>query len=255
MLLVLCMVKPMSPIYSQISDIKELASGAADLFSGCTASDITAGCDAFNCIWNVAYLFLDFVVNHHQEIMDRRYLNPGLFSFEVDAGFAGLVHYSGDDLIYYQYVNYLPHIRGNLGIFSTDFRFNLLAEYTNDLPDSYRSWDLIFILNLVPVNSFKMSFGTGLYGEMYTQEIYNEHYFQMQFGLFENKDFIDIDTRVAVDYATSLIPFMEASARYKWRFISFDHANAYLSLGGLYQNYYQEHILFGGSAGVLLNFH
>jgi hypothetical protein len=255
MLILLILLASKPEVKSQISDIKDLASGAADIFSGCAASDVSAGCNAFNCCWDGGFYFFDFLIDHHHEIMNLRYLDPCLLSLEVDANIAYAIHYSTDSNQYYNYVNYLPHVRGNLGIFSTDFRYNMLTEYTNDLPDSYKSWELLFMLNFVPVDGFKMSLGSGVFYEMFTEKYYNEHYFDMQFGLFENKDFIDLDTRVVVDYNTSVIPFLEAGMKYSMKFINFNRVYAYLSLGGFYQNYYESHDIWAASAGIMLNIH
>lgn len=246
---------PKPILKSQIGDIKDLASGAAEIFSGCSASDISAGCNTFNGCWNAGYVIIDFLADHHRDILDMRNFNPCFVSLEVDAGFSSAFHYSDLDNMWYQYANMLPHIRGNLGIFSTDFRFNFLAEYNNGLPNSFKTWDLLFILNMVPDDAFRISLGSGMYYEVYTEKLYHEHYFQVQLGLFQNRDFIDFDTRIAPDYSTNLVPFMETALRYKFRFINFDHVYAWLSLGAVYQNYYQEHGIIGGNAGLILNIH
>ncbi len=242
-------------IKAQISDIKDLAGGASDAFSGCSGSDVSAGCDAFNCCWNGGFYFLEFLIDHHQEILEMRYLDPCLLSLDVDANFTFAIHYSQDKKQYYNYVDYLPHTRANLGVFSGDFRYNILTEYTNGFPDSFKSWELLFLINIVPANGFKMSFGSGVYAEMYTEKYYNEHYFNMQFGIYENKDFLDLDTRVAIDYTTSKIPFLEAGIHYKTRIINFNHVYGYLTFGGIYQNYYSSHDIWAAMGGFGLNVH
>jgi hypothetical protein len=242
-------------INAQIGDIRNLADGAADIFSGCASSDISAGCDAYYCCWDGGFHFFGFLVEHHKEIMAMRDLDPCLLSLEINPNFAYSMHYSIDSGQYYHYINYLPNIRANLGIFSADFRYNMLTEYVNSLPDSYKTWDLLFMINIVPTNGFKLSFGSGVYSETYTKKYYNEHYFFMQFGLFENKDFLNIDTRVAVDYNTSLLPYLDAEIQYKLRIMSVPHLFGYLSLGALYQDYYQDHQIWGLSAGLSFNIH
>jgi hypothetical protein len=242
-------------VKSQISDIKGLAGGAADALSGCSGSDVSAGCDAFNCFWNGGLYFVEFLIDHGKEIMDMRVQNPTLLSLDVDVNAAYSMHFSPDSGQYYRYLNYLPHIRGNLGIFSTDFRFNMLTEYDADIPDSYKSWELLFMLNFVPVYNFKISLGTGVFNELYTEKYYNEHYLNLQFGLFENKDVLDMDTRIAVDYSNSQVPFLEVGIRYKIRIMNMQHVYSYLSVGGLYQNYYGQHDIFGLSAGISFNMH
>jgi hypothetical protein len=240
---------------SQISDIMDLAGGAADALSGCSSSDISAGCDAFNCCWQGGFYFVEFLIDHQHEIMDMRDLNPSLLSLEFDANVAYSFHYSADSGQFYKYFNYLPRIRGNLGIFSTDFRYNMLAEYDLDVPESYKSWDLILMLNFVPSEKFKISLGSGVYNELYTGNYYNEHYLNISFGMADNKNILDIDSRLAVDYAQSLFPFAEAGFRYKIRIMDISHVYSYFSLGFVYQNYYGQHDIFGGNAGLLFNIH
>jgi len=240
---------------AQIGDIKNLADGAADIFSGCASSDIGTGCDAYYCCWDGGFHFFDFLVEHHQEIMGMRDLDPCLLSLEINPNSAYSFHYSIDSSRYYRYINYLPDIRANLGVFSAYFRYNILTEYINSLPDSYKTWDLLFMFNFVPDNGFKLSLGTGVYNENYTEKYYNEHYLSMQFGLFENKDFLNLDARVAVDYNTSLLPYLDVQIQYKLRIMNIPHFYTYLTLGALYQDYYQKHQIWGLSAGLSFNIH
>jgi len=241
--------------HGQIGDIKDLAGGAADLFSGCASSDISAGCDAYYCCWNGGGRFLNLLIDHHKEIMEMRFLNPTLVSFEMDANMAYSYHFSVDSNRFYNYVNYLPHLRGNIGVFSADFRYNVLTDKINGYLDTYKTWELIFMLNLVPSESIKFSLGTGIMDEQYTGKYYNEHYLLMQFGLFKNKDFLEMDARAAIDYNTSKFPYIDAQMRYKMRIIDLPHVYVYLSLGGIFQAYYLEHQIVGANAGFLLNIH
>jgi hypothetical protein len=240
---------------SQISDIMDLAGGAADALSGCSSSDISAGCDAFYCCWHGGFYFVEFLFDHHQEIMDMRNLNPSVLSLEFDANTAWSFHYSPDSGQFYQYFNYLPRIRGNLGIFSTDFRYNMLIEYDLDVPTYYKSWDLIMMLNIVPSERFKLSFGSGVYSELYTGNYYNEHYINTTFGLNNNRSLLDMDCRLAIDYTNSQLPFAEAGIRYMIRIMDIPHVYSYVTLGFVYQNYYAQHDIFGGNAGLLFNIH
>ena len=240
---------------AQISDIKDLAGGAADALSGCSGSDVSAGCDAFNCCWNGGFHLFDFLIEHHHEIMEMRNLNPCLVSFETDLNMALSYHFSYDSGQFYHYINYLPDIKGNIGIFGADFRFNVLTETVNGVPDLYKSWDLIMMINLVPVKTFKLSLGSGVYAETYTKKYYNEYYLLMRFGLRGNRDFFDLDARLAADYTTSLLPFVEAGIRYKLRIMDLPHVYAYWSVGGIYQAYYVDHQIFGINVGILLNIH
>ncbi len=239
--------------FSQIGDIKDLANGAGDIFSGCSGSDVDAGCSALSCCWDGGFYFIDFLIDHHKEIMNMRYLDPTVLSFEINGQFAYALHFAHDTV--FNYINYLPEVRGNLGIFSTDFRFNMLTEYTNDFPNSFKSWELLFLLNIIPDESFKIIFGSGIYNETFTDSYYNENYLEFKIGMPNQHDFIDMDSRVVFDYSTSKLPFFEGGIRYNTRIISFSHVYAYITLGAMYQNYYSSHDIWAARGGIALNFH
>jgi len=240
-------------LIGQIGDIKGLADGAGELFSGCSGSDLSAGCMFMDCCYNGGLFFVEFLVDHHKEIMNMKYLDPTLLSVEMNGNFAYALHFSHDSL--FTYINYLPQIRGNLGVFSTDFRFNMLTEYTNDFPDSFKSWELLFLINVAPAESFRLTLGTGVYSELFTESYYNENYLEFKFLMPNKSDFLDLDTRVVIDYNTSRIPFLEAGIRYNTRIIDFSHVYAYLSLGAMYQNYYTSHDIWAARCGIMFNFH
>jgi len=240
-------------IFGQIGDIKGLADGAGEVFSGCSGSDFDAACSGLSCCWDGGLFFIDFIFDHHEEIMNMRFLDPTVLSFEVDGQFAYALHYAHDTL--FNYINYLPQIRGNLGIFSTDFRFNMLTEYTNDLPNSFKSWELLFLINIVPDESFKIAFGSGIYNEMYTDSYFNENYLQFKILMPNKHDLLHMDTRVVIDYANSRYPFFEGGIRYNTRIVTLSHLYGYITLGAMYQNYYSSHDIWAARGGIAFNFH
>lgn len=240
-------------INAQIEAIKDLASGAGSVLSDVSASDLDACCAASDCCWDGGFFFIDFLIDHHEEIMDFRYLDPTLLSLEIDAGFTNAFHYAHGN--YYRYINYLPRARANLGVFAADFRYNILTEYTDDFPDSFKSWELLFLINLMPDDNVKFSIGSGVYYEMFTEKYYNENYFETRIGTFGNKDFLGMDTRVVFNYGTSQYPFFEAGIYYNTRFIDFEHLYTYIALGVTYQNYYQAHDIWAVRGSLIFNLH
>lgn len=239
--------------YAQIDAIKGLAEGAGSLIADVAPAVVEAGCTATDCCWHGGVFFIDFLIDHQREIMDLRDLDPTLLSFEINANFAYALHYSQDKV--YTYINYLPQVRGNLGVFSTDFRYNILMEYLDDGPNSFNSWDLVFMLNFVPSETFKLSVGSGVSYQMYTETYFNEHYLGAKIGTFHNRDFIDLDTRVVVDYTTGRYPFFEGGVRYNTKIIDFEHLSGYISLGAIYQNYFQAHDIWAARGGLIFNIH
>ncbi|MEN8119473.1 MAG: hypothetical protein ABFS35_03965 [Bacteroidota bacterium] len=221
-----------------------------------STGDFGSGCveGAFSCCFNngVALAF-GLIAKNHKSIMNLMENDPTILSFEARANFALGWHYSKD--INYFYVNYLPGVRGNLGAFATDFRFNVLTEYTDGFPNSFTSWEWLFLFNIEPVQSFKLSFGTGIQNERFSDSYFNEHYIGFRFGLANNSDYIDANTRFSVDYLTSEFPFFEGGVHYQKRIAEFNNAYMYITLGGIYQNYYSSHDIWALQGGLIINVH
>ncbi len=238
-------------IVGQIDAIKDLAEGSIDLLSNMNAGD---GCYMLSSCWdNGGALFIGFMFNHHKEIMSLQDLDPSVVSITARAGFAMGLHYTSSKN--YIYVNYLPGIRANWGVISTDFRYNILTEYTDNFPNLFTSWDWLFLFNYEPVETFKMTMGTGVQMEKYTNSYYNEHYLGFKIGVFNNRDYIDIDTRLSMDYNSGELPFFEGGIRYNTRIINTRSLFVYVTIGGIYQNYYSSHDIWAAQGGITLNIH
>jgi len=249
-------------IEAQIDDIKKESKNNKNNKSGTSSSsdnsldDFGAGCmaDVFSCCFNnVMLMGFSLIAENHRSIMNLMEKDPTVLSFEARANFAIGLHYSKNKN--YIYVNYLPGVRGNLGAFSTDFRFNILTEYTDDFPNSFTSWEWLFLFNIEPVETFKLSFGTGVQAERFSDSYFNEHYIGFKFGFPNNKDYIDADTRFSIDYSTSAVPFLEAGIHYKKRIAAFESVFMYITLGGIYQNYYSSHDIWAFQGGLIINVH
>ena len=110
-------------------------------------------------------------------------------------------------------------------------------------------------LNIAPVETFKIGIGTGVHAEMYSDSYFHEYFFCSKIGLAENRDYIDFDLRASVDYETDAFPFFETGLRYNKRIIDFEHLSGYVSLGPIYQNYYQSTDIWAIRGGVIFNWH
>ncbi|OQY01627.1 MAG: hypothetical protein B6I20_07620 [Bacteroidetes bacterium 4572_117] len=248
---------------AQIEDIKKNSKenknnkqSGTSFSSDDSSDDLGVGCiaDAFSCCFNTgASMFFSLMVENHRSIINLLEKDPTVLSFEARANVAVGLQYSKHEN--YTYVNFLPGVRGNLGAFSTDFRFNILTEYADDFPDSFSSWEWLFLLNIEPVETFRLNFGSGVQYEKYSASYFNEHYIGFKFGLNKNKDYLDIDTRFSMDYATSAFPFFEAGVHYKKRIAAFDNVFMHISLGGMYQNYYQSQDIWALQGGLIVNVH
>ena len=248
--------------YSQIDDIKELADSSANSNTNSffnTSSDNSTMSDAlissvFSCCWDIGIqVFTTILIEHHKEIMNLKNIDPSVLSLDLRANFTLGLHHSMDTN--HISVNYLPGVRGNIGIFSSDFRFNMLTEYTNDMPNSFKSWEWLFLLNIKPSETFRITFGTGMQKENSTGNIYNQHYLGFKIGVLNNKDYIEADTRLSTNYATENFPFFEGAISYNTRIINFDFANVYIRIGGIYQNYYSAYDIWAANGGIIFNLH
>jgi len=187
------------------------------------------------------------------DTLSWKQIDPTFESFEIRPQFDVGYHYSSQKG--YTYIDFLPGLRANIGMVMLDFRYNILTEYTDDFPDSFKSWEFLFMLNLLPRKDIKLALGTGLHSEEFTNSTYHEIYLGSKFGLNDNKDFIDADTRFSVDYETKAFPFFEIGVRYNKRIMNFNKIYVHLTLGAIYQNYYQSHDIWSFRGGVLVNIH
>ena len=249
-------------VRAQIDDIKKKSKenknnkSKSSMSSNSSSDSFGEGCmnDAFSCCFNnVLLIGFSLIADNHQSIMNLMENDPTVLSFEARANFALGWHYSKDKN--YVYVNYLPGVRGNLGAFATDFRFNILTEYTDDFPNSFTSWEWLFLFNIEPVQTFKLTFGTGVQSETYSDSYFNEHYIGFRFGLANNRDYIDADTRFSIDYSSSVVPFFEGGIHFKKRIAAFDNVFMHITLGGVYQNYYSSHDIWLFQGGLIVNVH
>ncbi len=183
------------------------------------------------------------------------YENKKDFSLELKPHF-DLGFHKGIDKNY-TYVDYLPGARINLHVLLIDFRYNILTEYTKDFPDSFKSWEMLFMFNLSANQDYKIVLGTGLQREIWDNDQINfhEYYLGTQIPFANGSDYFDADTRFSVDYKTEIFPFFEIGGRYNKRFLNFDHLSGYITLGATYQNYYQSHDIWALRGGVVINIH
>jgi len=236
--------------YSQIDAIKDLAEASAEV----APEVVEAGCSVFSCCWDIGFdVFTAFLINHHREILNLRDIDPSVLSLDMRGNFSLGLHQTFDTN--YIYVNFLPGIRGNAGVFASDLRFNMLTEYSDDVPNYFKSWEWLFLLNIETTETFRITFGSGFQYEEFTDKFYNQHYLGFKIGTFGGRDYIVADTRLSIDYVTERYPFYEAAISYNTRIIDFDIAQVYIRIGGVYQNYYSSHDIWAANGGIIINLH
>jgi hypothetical protein len=251
-------------IYAQIDDIKKKSdenkenrknnnndNSGNDSGGGCLES---IGSECFSGAVEIGCnIFSSIIGEYTSHVYAYKETDPSIFSIDVNLGFAPGIHFSNDTN--FHYMNYLPGIRANLASFMIDFRFNLLTEYENNLPNSFRSWDLIVGFNIVPSDKFKITIGTGVQREMYDDMYFHEYYLGSKIWLLQLRDYLELDYRCSADYETGILPFQEAGAKYNLRIFNMENVSAHITLGAIYQNYYQSHEIWALKTGLILNFH
>jgi len=213
----------------------------------CT-SDCVSSCTDFGCS-----ILGSLVGEYTSDVYRFKSTNPSILSLDVDAGFAPAYHQGVDKG--YKYMIYLPAIRANLAAFMLDLRFNLLTEFTNNMPNSFKNIDMIAGFNIVPNDAFVLTLGAGAQREIQNNMYFTEFYIGSKIGLSQNKNYLDLSFRMSDDFETQILPFQEAAIKYNIKIVDMGKIYVHLTLGGMYQNYYQSHDIWAFRTGIVLNVH
>ncbi|MCF8296288.1 MAG: hypothetical protein K9J13_01980 [Saprospiraceae bacterium] len=221
---------------AQVGDIK----GAAGNSKGGFLSDgATSGDPILGLCCNDLFidLFFDIIVfggiELHKHYMDQQYDIPRVKSIEFMPQFA-----FNPPSTY----SMLPRIRGNLGLFSTDIRYNFMLETSSiNGADLYKTVDWQIIeLNLVLTEAVNIRVGTGFMYEDFTDSYFNEHTGAVDFYLNDNALIIGSELRYAIEYESGFVPRTEGSLNLNYRIFNFNNLAGYANLGCLYQDYYHK---------------
>jgi hypothetical protein len=253
-------------VFSQIDDIKKKSddnkenrnnnsssnSNSNDDSGGDIAESCASGCSS-GCMDIGCNLFSGFLSEYTDDVASYRATNPKILSLDANADFSAAININSAKT--YNYMVYMPSLRANLASFLLEFRFNLLTEYSNDLPNSFKCWDAIIGFNIVPSDRFILTLGTGVEREMFNEMYFHEYYIGSRIWSAELSNYLELDYRISADYETGAFPFQEAGVRYNIRIMNFGHVYTHLALGLIYQNYYQSHNIWGLRAGIVFNIH
>jgi hypothetical protein len=146
-----------------------------------------------------------------------------------------------------------PRIRGNWGLFSTDFRMNYLIEEDAEGYKHIRTndWQVIQ-LNLVTSRFFTFKLGTGFMQEAFNnKEMFSETAFLMFIHAPDQTKLLGFEYRFAKDFDTGANPRWELSAQYQHQLFSTGKFHGYASVGTVYQKYYNSIEVWGIQAGLV----
>lgn len=209
--------------------------------SGCVQGCVSLGCaTAMNGM--VRGMF-----RYNRKIMDRKPDVPRVISLDVIPQ-AGIGLNSTNTWII------MPRVRGNLGFFSTDFRFyNRLESGTNYI-DTWKTleWQILQF-NLIQNRYANLRVGSGIYVENFEGVVFNEHTIGLSIFVPSIAGAGDLEYRITPDYSTGNIPRQEVNLGLRRRLIGVDHLDIYGSIGGMYQNFYRGIEAWSGTVGIHVN--
>jgi hypothetical protein len=214
---------------------------------GCLADACAFGCSS-GCYSFILQDIIMGCVKYHEEILDKRHDIPEVFSLELMPQF-GYATPSSSLLI--------PRIRGNWGLFSTDFRYSNMTDFgTPGKIDFYSTIDWqILELNVVVTKPIIVRLGTGMMYEYYSSRSFIEHFIGIDANLNKQKDVINAEFRIAKDYYTGETPRMEGNLRFNHRILQANHIDAYAMAGAILQQYYSSTNVWTMQTGFEFNIH
>ena len=146
-----------------------------------------------------------------------------------------------------------PRVRGNWGLFSTDFRMNYLIEegaegYTHIRTNDWQ----ILQLNLVTHRFFTFKAGAGFMQEAFNAE---DMFYESAFLLFvhapDQSKLLGFEYRFAKDFDTGANPRWELSAQYQHEIFNKGILHGYATAGTVFQKYYNKIEVWSVQAGVV----
>jgi hypothetical protein len=149
-----------------------------------------------------------------------------------------------------------PRIRGNWGLFSTDFRMNYLIE---DDFEGYKhirtnDWQIIQI-NLITSRFLTFRVGTGIMTEAFgSKRTFNESAFLFGVHAPDQTKMIQLEYRFSKDWDTGANPRREFGVQYMHQVFSAGSLHGNISAGVVYQKYYNSIEIWGVQAGIVFRF-
>jgi hypothetical protein len=228
-LLVLLMVSGMA--VAQVNDIKRASSSHHS--DSRSSSGGSANFDVFFA--NTIFQAAGGIIEWQRYKLQKREVNPTVVSLEV------MLQTAVQPSSYY-IIN--PRIRGNWGLFSTDFRFNYLLEEDIDGIKHLRTNDWqILQLNLVTTRNVIFRVGGGFIHEAFGDEnTFAEYTLGLQ--LNSNQQHLGLMT----EYRTSE-PRKEWNLQCQYRLFQSGRFHGYATFGAAFQRYYSSINVWGMQVG------
>jgi hypothetical protein len=237
-------------VHAQVSEIKNASVENSSSKSGKGASSESGGSESVSSnsssggAFFINLLFGGVADWQSFKLRDNRERYPSMVS--LDLMLQGGIKPSSYYMLW-------PRIRGNWGLFSSDFRMNYLIEegvegYTHIRTNDWQ----ILQLNLVTHRFFTFKAGAGFMQEAFNEE---EMFYESAFLLFihapDQSKQLGFEYRFAKDWDTGANPRWELSAQYQHELFNKGKLHGYASLGTVFQKYYNEIEVWGVQAGLV----
>lgn len=239
----------LSNVYAQVDEIKSASSSSR---SGKSGSGDSGGYEYDEDSAGGAGVFFDFLFgglirSHGEKLNADRERYPSMVSFDVML--QGAVKPASYYILW-------PRIRGNWGLFSTDFRMNYLIEDDVEGFKHIRTNDWqVLQLNLITSQFITFRVGTGFMQEAFnTKEMFSESAFMFGIHAPDQSKSINFEFRFAVDLELDVNPRNEFSAYYQHQLFHSGKLHGYATVGGVYQKYYDVVDVWGVQAGLVFRF-
>jgi hypothetical protein len=192
-------------LVAQVTEIKSASEENASQGGSSYSSDSDDGGWAFD------FLFDGIAEWQAFKLQDGKERYPSMVSLEVY--FQGAIKPSSYYIVW-------PRVRGNWGLFSSDFRMNYLIEEGVEGYQHIRTNDWqVLQLNLITSKFITLRAGTGFMQEAFnTKEIFSETAFLMNLHAPDQTKQIGFEYRFAKDWDTGANPRREFTIQYQPKF-------------------------------------
>lgn len=230
--------------YAQVDEIKSASKNNSSKKSGGGGSDSDhdsgIGLDVF-------FFLFDGLGSLHTSKIRNRDNYPSAVS--VDIALHGAIKPSS-------YYVLQPRIRGNWGLFSTDFRMSYLIEDDVEGVKHIRTNDWqVLQLNLITNRFFTFRIGTGFMHEAFNDYRYfSESAVMLNVHAPDQSKLLGFEFRFAKDWETGVNPRREFNVQYQHQIFRAASLHGYATVGGLYQRYYNSITVWGVQTGLVFRF-
>ena len=223
--------------FAQVGDIK----------SASKANKTSGRSDRSGSNASMAYFFIDFtlrtIVPWQIKTLQKRGEVPNVLSLEV---------YGQTAIQPSTYYVFNPRVRGNWGIFLTDFRMNYMIEERIGKPADLRTDDWqVLGLNVINTKRVTARISTGIMHEAFGDgNTFSESAAGLSVMSTDQRRGVMGEFRWARDYVTNRNPRLEGSIFYQQKL--FDHGviHMFATGGVMYQRYYNEINVWGIQGGL-----